>query len=85
MNRVEASVRQSVSLPSRVARRVRAIAKSRRVSANRVVVDLIETGLDAKEAERDRFFALARCYKESSDPAESEKLREQLARMIFGD
>jgi len=79
----ERSVRQSVSLPSRVARRVRAIAQARRTSASRVVVDLIETGLEAREAEKRRFFDLARRFKESPDPAESERLREELAGMIF--
>ncbi len=50
-----------------------------------MLVDLIETGLDARENEKRRFFDLARRFKESSDPAESEQLREGLARMIFGD
>ena len=78
-------VRQSVSLPAGTAKRVRAIAKARRTSASRVLVDLIETGLDAKEAEKERFFALARRFKEATDPAESDRLREELARLTFGD
>jgi hypothetical protein len=81
----EKVVRQSVSLPGRVARRVRAIAKARRTSANRVLVDLIETGIEAGEAEKRRFFDLARRFKESSEPAESERLRQDLARMMFGE
>lgn len=85
MGTVERSVRQSVSLPSRIAKRVRAIARARRTSASRVLVDLIETGLESKEAEKQRFFDLARRFKESSDPAQSEHLREELASMIFGD
>ena len=85
VHRAEPAVRQSISLPSRIARRVRAMAKTRRTSANRVLVDLIETGLQARETERQRFFALARRFKESSDPAESERLREELAHMIFGE
>jgi len=85
MATAQKAVRQSVSLPNPVARRVRAIAKARRTSANRVLVDLIETGLEAGEAEKRRFFDLARRFKESSDPAESERLREDLARMIFGE
>ena len=48
-------------------------------------MDLIETALDANEAEKQRFFELARRFKESSDPAQSERLREELASMIFGD
>ena len=78
-------MRQSVSLPGRVARRVRAIARSRRTSASRVLLDLIETGLEAREAERQRFLDVARRFKESSDPAESERLREELAQMIFDE
>jgi hypothetical protein len=81
----EKAVRQSVTLPIRTARRVRAMAKVRRISANRVLVDLIETGLEAGETEKQRFFDLARRFKECSDPAESERLRESLAQMIFGD
>ena len=85
MATAEKFVRQSVSLPGRVARRVRAIAKARKTSANRVLVDLIETGIESGEAEKRRFLDLARRYKESSEPAESERLREDLARMIFGE
>jgi hypothetical protein len=85
MGSEERSVRQSVSVPIRIAKRVRAIARARRTSASRVLVDLIETGLESKEAEKQRFFDLARRFKESSDPAQSERLREELASMIFGD
>ncbi len=80
-----AVVRQSVSLPTPTVRRVRAIAKARRTSANRVLVDLIETGLEAREAEKARFFDLARRFKEATDPKESERLREELARLTFGE
>ena len=85
MATAEKPLRQSVSLPPRVARRVRTIAKAQRTSASRVLVGLIETGLAAGEAEKRRFFDLARRFKESSDPAESERLREELAGMIFGE
>ena len=84
MNR-RGAVRQSVSLPSVVAKRVRAIAKTRKLSANRVLVDLIETGLQARESERERFLTLARRFKECSDPDESDRLREELAHVIFGE
>jgi len=77
-------VRQSVSLPPRVARRVKALAKTEKTSANRVLVDLIETGLAAKEAEKQHFFELATRLAESSDRAEREKLKKELARMTFG-
>src|SRR5438552_2313995 len=42
MAETERSVRQSVSIPSGVARRVRALAKTRKTSANRVLLDQID-------------------------------------------
>jgi len=85
MAKLEKSVRQSVSLPTRIAKHVRAMAKIRRTSSNRVLVDLIEAGLQSKEAERERFFALTNRLTESADPAERQRLKEELARMTFGE
>ena len=85
MAQSQRSVRQSVSLPPAVARRVQALAKRRRTSANRVLVDLIESGLDAKERERVAFFELADRLTHSSDRAEQKRLKEELARMTFGE
>jgi hypothetical protein len=85
MAKAEKSVRQSVSIPTRIAKRVRAIAKTRKTSANRVLVDLIEAGIQSKEAEKERFFALASRLSESSNPAERQRLKKELARMTFGD
>jgi hypothetical protein len=45
MSIAEKTVRQSVSLPTRVARRVKSLAKSSGTSANRIIVDLIEFGI----------------------------------------
>jgi predicted DNA-binding protein len=85
MRNAEKAVRQSVSLPPRVASRVKALAKTRRTSANRVVVDLIEAGLESQEKEKSRFFELADRLARSSDPAEQKRLKEELARMTFGE
>lgn len=85
MAEAQKTVRQSVSIPAGVARRVRALAKTRKTSANRVLIDLIETGLQSKEAEKERFFALASRLAETSDTAEKQRLKEELARMTFGD
>jgi hypothetical protein len=63
---------------------VRALAEKQKRSANRVPVDLIETGLQAKEAEKERFFALAGKLTETKDPKERKRLREELAVMTFG-
>ncbi|HXH94640.1 MAG TPA: hypothetical protein VNN25_23900 [Thermoanaerobaculia bacterium] len=85
MTQSQKSVRQSVSLPSQVARRVQALAKRSRTSANRVIVDLIESGLEAKEREKADFFDIADRLARTSDPAEQKSLKEELARMTFGE
>ena len=85
MGITEKAVRQSVSLPSPIAKRVKALAKSRKVSSNRILVELVETGLRSKEDERRRFFELADLLSKSTDVKEQQKLKEQLARMTFGE
>jgi len=79
------AIRQSVSLPSHLARRVRTLAKNRKTSTNRVLVELIETGIESKEAEKAKFFELADQLSETSDPAERKRIKEILASMTFGE
>ena len=79
------TVRQSVSLPSHVARRVKSLAKTSKASANRIIVDLIESGLDAREREKQRFLELADRLARSRDQEEQKRLKEELARMTFGE
>lgn len=78
-------VRQSISLPSNLAKRVNTLARNRRTSANRVLVELIETGLESREAEKRRFFELADRLSASTDKAEQQYIKEELARMTFGE
>lgn len=85
MAQTEKSVRQSVSIPGRIAKRVRALAKTQKTSANRVLVDLIEAGLESREAEKARFFALAGKLTETADPVERQRLKQELARITFGE
>jgi predicted DNA-binding protein len=85
MPSLEKPIRQSVTLPRRLARRVKAMAKSRSLSANRVLVELIESGLSAKEAEKRRFLELAERLTRCKDPDEQVRLKQELARMTFGD
>ena len=49
------------------------------------VIDLIESGLDARERENERFLELADSLAGSRDPRERKRLKEELARMTFGD
>jgi hypothetical protein len=85
MTTADKPIRQSVSLPARLARRVRNLAKNRKTSTNRVLVELIETGIETKESEKSRFFDLADQLSASSDPAERKRIKEILARMTFGE
>ena len=85
MAAIEKTVRQSVSLPSPLAKRVKALAKSQKVSSNRILVDLVETGLRSKEEERRKFFELADRLSISTDAKEQQELKDQLARMTFGE
>ena len=80
----ERPIRQSVSLAPRLARRVRALAKTRRTSTSRVIADLVETGLESEEQERRRFLDLADRLTHANDPQEREHLKAELARMTFG-
>ena len=78
-------MRQSVSLPARVASRVKFLARTSGTSANRVIVELIETGLEAREQEKKRFFELADRLTRSRDPEEQTRIKEDLVRMTFGE
>jgi hypothetical protein len=76
--------RQSVTLPAKLATRVRALAKRRRVSANRMIVELVENGLEAQERKQKEFATLAERFRRTEDPEEAKQLGDQLGRMIFG-
>jgi len=78
------TVRQSVSLPSNVATRVRALAKARRLSANRMLVELIENGMEAEKRKQQEFFDLAERFRAATDPEEVRRLGDQMGRMVFG-
>jgi hypothetical protein len=85
MAKPEKGLRLSVTIPAAIAKRVRAMAKARRTSTNRVLVDLLEAGLQFKDAEKERFLAMANQLAESSDPAERQRLQKELARITFGE
>ena len=78
-------MRQSVSLPSNIAVRVRTLAKARRLSANRMLVELIENGMEAERRKQEEFFDLAERFRAATDPEEIKRLGDQMGRMVFGD
>lgn len=59
-------------------------AKSRRVSANRLLVELIENGMEAEKRKQQEFFELAERFRAATDSEEAKRLGDQLGRMIFG-
>ena len=85
MSIAEKVIRQSISLPARVARQVKSLAKTSNTSANRVIIDLIESGIEAREQERKRFFELADRLAHSRDAEDQKRLKAELARMTFGE
>lgn len=85
MRTADKTVRQSVSLPAKVAAQVRSLAKTRRVSANRMLVELIENGMEAEKRKQKEFFDLAERFRRATDPEEARRLGEQMGRMVFGD
>ena len=77
-------VRRSISLPSPMAEKIDAIAAARHVSSNRAIVDLLTDAITAYEERRTAFLELADRFQRSTDPVETARLREELARMTFG-
>ena len=85
MRSANKTVRQSVSLPATVAAQVRNMAKARRLSSNRMLVELIENGIEAEKRKQERFFELAGRFRDATDPEEAKRLGDELGRMVFGD
>lgn len=85
MRTTQKQVRQSVSLPSSLARRVRKLATHQKTSTNRVLVDLIESGIEVKENEKSKFLKLADRLSSSKNSAERKRIKSELARMTFGE
>jgi hypothetical protein len=78
------TVRKSVSLPAKVAAQVRTLAKNRRLSSNRMLVELIENGIEAEKRKQQEFFDLAERFRNATDPEEAKRLGDKLGRMVFG-
>ena len=78
-------VRRSVSLPVAVASQVQRLAKKQRSSDNRVLVELIELGIEARTQKEQAFFELAQRFRAACDPAEAKRLGDELGRSVFGE
>ena len=64
---------------------MKSLAKTNSTSANRIIVELIESGIEARQQERKRFIELADRLARSRDAEEQTRLKEELAVMTFGE
>lgn len=78
-------VRRSVTLPSKLAEQVERIARKKRLSDNRVLVELLEQGLEVQKEKEKAFFVLAERFRAASDPEEVKQLGDKIGRFIFGE
>ncbi len=83
--RAAKQVRRSITLPREIAKQVETMSKQRRLSDNRVLVELIEQGIQARKERGQAFFELAKRFREASDAKEAEQLGDQLGRFVFGE
>jgi hypothetical protein len=84
MSSTNKTVRQSVSLPVTTAAKVRSLAKTRKLSSNRMLVELIENGIEAEKRKQQEFFELAERFRNADDPEDAKRLGDELGRMVFG-
>ena len=80
----EKSTRQSVTLPAKVAKQVRSMAKRRRLSANRMLVELVEEGIELKKQKEKVFFDVAERFRTATDPDEITRFGDQLGKIVIG-
>ncbi|MBA3914688.1 MAG: hypothetical protein H0X25_12760 [Acidobacteriales bacterium] len=79
------TIRRSVTLPAEVAKQVGRIAKRRRLSDNRVLLELIEEGIESRKRKEAEFFELAERFRATGDPEEVQRLGDQLGSFVFGE
>lgn len=74
-----------MTLPQQVDKQIETIAKDRRLSGNRVLLELLELGLEARKQKEKAFFELAERFRDSKDPEEVKQLGDELGRFVFGE
>ena len=78
-------LRRSLTLPLDVVKQVETMAKRRRLSDNRVLVELIEQGIEAQKQKEKAFFELAQRFRAADDPEQVKHLGDELGRFVFGE
>ncbi|MBI4472416.1 MAG: hypothetical protein HY646_07085 [Acidobacteria bacterium] len=79
------AARQSVALPPSISEKVRKIANDRRLSANQVLLELIEAGIDARQREKETFMSLVEELTITKNPRRRKEIKQELARLTFGE
>jgi hypothetical protein len=59
--------------------------RERDLSDNRVLVELIEQGIEARQQKEKAFFQLAERFRAADDPEQVKQLGNQLDRFVFGE
>jgi hypothetical protein len=72
-------------LPPKIAKQVETLARERDLSDNRVLVELIEQGIEARKQKEKAFFQLAERFRSADDPEQVKQLGNQLGRFVFGE
>ena len=65
---------RSVTLPPKIAKQVESLAKERDLSDNRVLAELIEQGIEARQQKEKAFFQLAERFRAADDPEQVKQL-----------
>jgi predicted DNA-binding ribbon-helix-helix protein len=78
-------VRRSVTLSPKIAKQVETLAKERDLSDNRILVELIEQGIEARQQKEKAFFQLAERFRAADDPEQVKQLGNELGRFVFGE
>lgn len=78
-------VRRSVSLPTPIAKQLERLAKSQRLSDNRILVELIELGIESRKQKEKAFLELAGRFRAGSDPHQAKRLGDEWGRLVFGE
>lgn len=84
VTKAKKTVRRSITLRAEINTKVQELARRERRRTNQVLEELIASGLESRESEKRRFFALAERLSSTHSRSEQQRIKEELARMTFG-
>ena len=61
------------------------MAKRRSLSDNRLLLELIEQGIEARKQKEKAFFSLPERFRAATNPEEVKRLGDKLGRFVFGE